>query len=290
MRALTSPPTHALPHDPRRVTEMVLAVADTGATHHMIPDRAAFVSYHRSDRRVRMASNTYAPVLGEGTAVISLNGHNVLIRNALHVPALRKPLYSLRAHVKQKGCGFIGDEGLGGMLVYFPTFCLSVDLTVDSHLDYRTVGRAVPLSRIDYGQPRPRAASATEQGASASRVTTRSASALRGPSGAPSEPTADPSRAPSEPLPGSPPVSPAAPVPEAPDETSLPPAAPAASDLSCPDTLSELQRVMFIFSITLDPQTQCYYRWILLPTLELICNHLKNSTEQYSYYISYYIS
>jgi len=79
---------------------MVVAVADTGATHHMFPDRSAFISYHRSDRRVRMASDTYDPVHGEGTAVISLNGHIVLIRDALHVPALRKPLYSLRAHVK----------------------------------------------------------------------------------------------------------------------------------------------------------------------------------------------
>jgi len=65
----------------------------------MFPDRSAFVSYHRSDRRVRMASDTYAPVQGEGTAVISLNGHTVLVRNTLHVPALRKPLYSLRAHI-----------------------------------------------------------------------------------------------------------------------------------------------------------------------------------------------
>ena len=120
VKALTSPPAHAIPHDSRRVTEMVVAVVDTGATQHMIPDRSAFVSYHRSDKRVRMASDTYAPVRGEGTALISLNGRMVLIRDVLHVPDLRKPLYSLRAHMMQRGCGFLGDNEAGGCSSTFP--------------------------------------------------------------------------------------------------------------------------------------------------------------------------
>ena len=130
---------------------MVVAVADTGATQHMIPDRSAFISYHRSDKRVRMASNTYAPVRGEGTAIVSLNGRTVLIRDVLHVPDLRKPLYSLRAHMMQWGCGFLGNDEAGGMLVYFPAFHLHVDTTVDMHLTYRSVGPSVSLGSVDYG-------------------------------------------------------------------------------------------------------------------------------------------
>ncbi len=52
-----------------------LVVADTGATDHMVPDRSAFISYKAvHNLRVRMGNNSYAPVLGRGTAVISLNG------------------------------------------------------------------------------------------------------------------------------------------------------------------------------------------------------------------------
>ena len=52
---------------------MVLAVADTGATHHMIPDRTAFVSYHRVNKRVLTGNGAYAPVLGCNTAFFFLS-------------------------------------------------------------------------------------------------------------------------------------------------------------------------------------------------------------------------
>ena len=166
VKALTSPPPHAIPHDRTRCASMVLAVADTGATHHMIPDKSAFVSYHRVNKQVRMGNGAYAPVLGRGTAVFALNGHTVLIRNVLHVPALRVPLYSRRAHLKQRGCGFVGDNSLGGMFVYFPSFFISVDTSEDCHLQFRSLGVAASLKEVEYGQPRSEA--------SASRVTTRS--------------------------------------------------------------------------------------------------------------------
>ena len=91
-----------------------LVVADTGATDHMVPDRSAFISYKAiRNLRVRMGNNSFAPVLGRGTAIISLNGQRILIRHVLHVPALRVPLYSLRAHLRQRGCGFCGQPRHG---------------------------------------------------------------------------------------------------------------------------------------------------------------------------------
>jgi hypothetical protein len=95
-----------------------LIVVDTGATNHMLPDRSAFISYKAVRHlHVRMGNNSYAPVLGRGTAIVSLNGQRLLIRNVLHVPALRVPLYSLWAHFCQLGCGFIGSFDTG-MHVY----------------------------------------------------------------------------------------------------------------------------------------------------------------------------
>ena len=101
-----------------------------------------------------MGNKTYAPVLGRGTAIISLNGRNVLVCDTLHVPGLRIPLYSLRAHHCQHGCGFIGAESMGGMYVWFPTFLITVDTANDCLLSYHPLGRFTKLTNCHYVQPR----------------------------------------------------------------------------------------------------------------------------------------
>ncbi len=131
-----------------------LVVADTGAMDHMVPNRSAFISYKAvCNLRVRMGNNSYAPILGRGTAIISLNGQRLLIRNVLHVPALHVPLYSLRAHIRHRGCGFVGSYKTG-MQVYFPGVVLSVDTSTDCHLSYEPLGKLAPLSTLHYVQPR----------------------------------------------------------------------------------------------------------------------------------------
>jgi hypothetical protein len=130
------------------------AVADTGATNHMLPEKAAFISYKLvSNLQVRMGNNSFLPVLGPGTAVISLNGQHVLIRNALQVPGLVMPLYSLQAHLTQCGCAFYGTYA-AGMLVCFPTFVLTADMYSDCHLSYEPLGCCAPLDILHYVQPR----------------------------------------------------------------------------------------------------------------------------------------
>ncbi len=129
-------------------------VADSGATHHMFPDKVAFISYKTmTNLQVRMGNNSFLPVLGCGSAVISLNGQKILVQNALHVPGLVVPLYSLRAHCTQRGCGFIGTSDIR-ILVYFPTFVLSVDMSKDCHLTFDSLGRSAPIDSLDYVQPR----------------------------------------------------------------------------------------------------------------------------------------
>ncbi len=120
----------------------------------MLPDNSSFISYKIvSGLQVRMGNNSYIPVLGHGTAIFALNGKRILIRNALHVPGLTVPLYSLRAHMRQLGCGFLGSETTG-FLVYFPTFVLSIDTSVDCHLSYEPLGSCTPLGTLHYAQPR----------------------------------------------------------------------------------------------------------------------------------------
>ncbi len=62
----------------------------------------------------------------------------------LHVPGLVVPLYSLRAHVKQHGCGFIGASDIG-ILVYFTS--------KDCHLAYELLGRSAPIDTHHHVQP-----------------------------------------------------------------------------------------------------------------------------------------
>ena len=136
-------------------TSFRLVVADTGATpDHMVPDRGAFISYKSIHGfHVHMGNNSFAPVLGRGMVIISLNSQCLLIRNVLHVPGLRVPLYSLRAHLRQSGCGFLGSYKTG-MCVYFPGVVLTVDTSSDCHLSYKPLGKTVALSLLHYVQPR----------------------------------------------------------------------------------------------------------------------------------------
>jgi hypothetical protein len=120
----------------------------------MVPDKLAFISYKRGiGLNVRMGNNSYVPVQGRGSAIFALNGIRVLIRNVLHVPGLAVPLYSLRTHMSQRGCGFFGLAS-SGFLVYFPLFVLSVNTSVDCHLSFEPLGLSAPLDTLHYALPR----------------------------------------------------------------------------------------------------------------------------------------
>jgi hypothetical protein len=134
-------------------TNRHFTVADSSATDHMIPDKSAFISYKTvMHLQVRMGNNSYHPVLGCGTAIISLNGQRILLQNVLHVPGLVVPLYSLRVHVKQRGCGFIGTSDIG-ILVYFPSFVLLVNTSKNCPLAFESLGQLAPLDTLQHTQP-----------------------------------------------------------------------------------------------------------------------------------------
>jgi hypothetical protein len=72
---------------------MRFVVTDTGATDHMLPNKLVFISY-KAILNLQVC---------RGSVVVSLNGQRILIHNALHIPSLVVPLYSLRAHLTQRG-------------------------------------------------------------------------------------------------------------------------------------------------------------------------------------------
>ena len=126
--------------------------ADSGATDVMLPDYGAFVSYHKCHNRVAvLGDDTELPILGEGSAKFSLNGKIILIRNVLHVPGLRSPLYSLRKHKAMPGCGTFSFHNVGSF-VLFPNFTLRIDDSVDNIVSYKSIGPS-SCGKLDYAQP-----------------------------------------------------------------------------------------------------------------------------------------
>jgi hypothetical protein len=99
-----------------------------------------------------MGNNSFVSVIGWGTTVFSLNGKRALVRNTLHIPGLAIPLYSLRAHLHQPGCGFIRTFE-DSFHIYFPSFVPSVDMSSDCHLTFKSLGTSVPLATLYYVQP-----------------------------------------------------------------------------------------------------------------------------------------
>ena len=59
----------------------------------------------------------------------------------------------LRAHFKQRGCGFLGTND-AGMLAYFPSFVLSADTSSNCTLSDERLIQSAPLSTLHYIQPR----------------------------------------------------------------------------------------------------------------------------------------
>jgi len=103
----------------------------------MLPDIMAFKTYRpQRYRTVKLGDNSTLQIAGEGTAVFSLNGKVIKVRNALHVPNLRQPLYSLRKHKTMPGCGTFSHNDVGSFIL-FPLFVLRIDDTIDNIVTYK---------------------------------------------------------------------------------------------------------------------------------------------------------
>ena len=106
--------------------------ADSGATNVMLPDYYVFISYHKYFHCFAILDDsTKLPILGKGTTVFSLNGKTIMVQDAIHVPSLRAPLYSLRKHKTIHGYGTFSLHHVGSYIL-FPNFSLRTDDSVDN--------------------------------------------------------------------------------------------------------------------------------------------------------------
>ncbi len=81
MMLLQDPPAHsiAMPSINGQCASCLL-FANTGATNHMMPDKLAFISYcPTANCCVPMGNNSFAPILGMGSALIAVNRKRILI-------------------------------------------------------------------------------------------------------------------------------------------------------------------------------------------------------------------
>jgi hypothetical protein len=105
-------------------------IIDSGATAHMVPFRECFIDYKATPNRyVILADSKKSPCLGQGSVRLTMGGVTVLIKDVLHVRALRCPLYSVRCHRRSIGCAFLADNE--GIYLTFPKFIIPVDDSVD---------------------------------------------------------------------------------------------------------------------------------------------------------------
>ena len=112
---------------------------------HMFPDYSSFLVYHPStdpNDYALLGGNSHSNIAGNGTAVFTMNGRYVLVRNALHAPYLLVPLYSTQHHRTQPGCTYYGNDTVVNLLL-FPTMVIDVESTTNNVVSFRPIGRAL---------------------------------------------------------------------------------------------------------------------------------------------------
>ena len=135
-----------------RSDDEVECCADSGATKHMFPDYNTFISYRRVHNKVvTLGDGSLLQILGIGIAKFSINKHVILVRNALHVPRLSAPLYSLRQHRLMPGCGFFSHCDCGAFLL-LPSFSIKIDDSEDCLVNFKAIGTR-PLASLAYAEP-----------------------------------------------------------------------------------------------------------------------------------------
>ena len=101
--------------------------ADSGASEDMFPDYSTFNTHHHLTYcYATLGDTTKLPIEVIGTTVYTLNCRTIITCNALHIPALRVPLYSLLKHRQQPGCG-VYSWYKDGSYLFFPDFILQVE-------------------------------------------------------------------------------------------------------------------------------------------------------------------
>ena len=153
---------HSVSQDIARYNSHIIAMynkkdtdcyAESGASEDMLPDYSTFKTYHSLTNRYATLGDTIKLLIeGIGTTSYTLNGRTVLTSNALHIPELQGPLYSLRKHRQRPGCGVYSSYKDGSYL-FFPEFILQVEDSYENLVSYQSLGTYYKVP-IDYIEPK----------------------------------------------------------------------------------------------------------------------------------------
>ena len=123
--------------------------AESRASEYMFPDYSTFKTYGRLyNNYATLGDLTKITIEEIGTLVYTLNIRTILTRNALHIPALHGPLYSLCKHRQIPGCGVYSSYKDFSYL-FLPDFILQVEYSYDKIFSYHTLGQSHQV-RTDY--------------------------------------------------------------------------------------------------------------------------------------------
>jgi hypothetical protein len=74
-------------------------IIDSGATAMMVPFHHCFITYKPTPKSYVILGNSQkSPCLGRGDVCITMGGFTVVLKDVLHIPSLRCPLFSIRCH------------------------------------------------------------------------------------------------------------------------------------------------------------------------------------------------
>ena len=127
--------------------------ADSIASEYMFPDKSILKTYrHISNLYDTLGHTTKIPNEVTGTAIYTLNGKTILTQNALHIHALRGPLYSIHKHCQQPGFGIYSSYKYG-LYLFHPDFISKVEYSYEKIVSYRPLGLSHQRT-IDYIEPK----------------------------------------------------------------------------------------------------------------------------------------
>ena len=93
----------------------------------MFPDYSSLSSYTPLIGKYAMlGDDTLVLIMGYGMTIHRLNGKVIKTRNALHIPALRGPFFSICRQRRRQGCGIFASYDLRSFIL-FPDFILKVE-------------------------------------------------------------------------------------------------------------------------------------------------------------------
>jgi hypothetical protein len=95
-------------------------IADSGANYHMFRDRQFFSTLSPATGNVILGDGkTTVSILGVGTVLCTVNGHQLEIPNVRYVPGLSESIYSLHLHVQSPSHGLESSYEKGACFFVF---------------------------------------------------------------------------------------------------------------------------------------------------------------------------